>query len=363
MKIVLACGGTGGHIFPAFSVAEELRRRDPNHEIIYICGTKDIESAIFKIVAGEKVIEIESAPFRGTRSLFDLQFLLKLIKGIRKARRILVCERPDVVVGFGGHFSFPMVCMARQLGIPALVHEQNVIPGAANKLLARWANGVALSFRETEAYWPSKKGVRFTGNPIRSAIECDTRQEALAFFGFSPDKITLLALGGSQGSASLNAILIEAFKIMPGNLRERLQVLHLCGKMSPEESSRLFRSMGVNARAYSFFERMDLAYGATDLAFGRAGATFLAEIDAKRIPALLVPYPFGNGHQRANAEIFTRSHKAVVIEQNELTPERFLSALEQMLKNYTSGQTREVGTSSARRLLADYIFECAEGVK
>ena len=175
MKILLACGGTGGHIFPAFSVAEELKRRDPACEILYVCGKKDIEDAIFKMVKDEKVFSVTSAPFTGRSSLWNPVFLIKLFRGICQSAALLVRERPGAVVGFGGYFSFPVMLAAKLLGIPALVHEQNVVPGVANRFLSRFVDGVALSFEETGRYLPRSKGVRTTGNPIRSSIETSDR--------------------------------------------------------------------------------------------------------------------------------------------------------------------------------------------
>ncbi len=367
MKILLACGGTGGHIFPAISVAEELKRRDPGAEILYVCGKKDIENAIFKVVREEKVLSVTSAPFVGRSSLWNPIFLVKLFLGSCQSAGILLRERPGVVVGFGGYFSFPVILMAKLFGIPTLVHEQNVVPGVANQFLSRYVDGVALSFEETGRYLPRAKRISTTGNPIRSAIERDTRAEALRFFGFSPEKTTVLVVGGSQGAESINTFFLEALPLLPAEAKAKLQVLHLCGRMSPEEPEAVLRREGISGKVYSFFERMDLAYGASHFAVGRAGATFLAEAAAKDLPAILIPYPYGSGHQRVNAQAFARTRRAAVVEQGDLTAEKLAGLLMEYMNGETGKRKAERGAASlngaknSRILLADLIEESLSG--
>ncbi len=361
-KVLLACGGTGGHIFPAFSLAEELKARDPGIDVLYVCGNKDIENAIFKMVAGQRIASVESAPFRGALSLLKPSFLIKLIMGFSQAFKLLRRERPDVVVGFGGHYSFPVVLMARLAGARVLLHEQNVAPGMANRWLVRVVYGVALSFEETKQYLPRHGNVRVTGNPIRVAIEKDCRDEALRFFNFSEDKKTLLVLGGSQGAESINSLFLQCLPHLAESMRKKIQVLHLCGRLETGQAEATLKEWGVTGRAFSFFERMDLAYAVADLALGRAGATFLAEISAKKIPAILMPYPFGDGHQFRNAEVFSRHHESLVMRQGEVTPQALAEALEQRLLKISerAGERHPAQASSgARALLADFVIECA----
>ncbi|MBI3252318.1 MAG: UDP-N-acetylglucosamine--N-acetylmuramyl-(pentapeptide) pyrophosphoryl-undecaprenol N-acetylglucosamine transferase [Candidatus Omnitrophica bacterium] len=366
MKIVLACGGSGGHIFPAFSVAEELKKRRPDCRIVYVCGNKGIEREIFRPLENEKVISIASAPFLGRRSLWDARFLIKLAAGILGSARALGAEKPDVVVGFGGYFSFPVVLTARLMGVRTLIHEQNVVPGVANRFLSRWTDGTALSFAETKGALPKKaKDVRVTGNPIRASIEKGNREEALGYFGFDAGKMTLLLLGGSQGAESINALFFRALKFLPEDWRGRVQILHLSGKMPPFESEKTCRDAGMNCRAYAFFERMDLAYAAADLALGRSGATFLAEIAAKKIPAILVPYPHGNGHQKVNARVFSRTHDAAVLDELKIDPKKLAELLAQYFQKITEKKNNgwppgdHPAADSSRSRLANFIEELA----
>lgn len=354
-KLIFACGGTGGHIFPAFSVAEEIHRRDPKVEIVYVCGKKDIENAIFGMMKGARVISVESAPFRGAASLFRPSFLLKLLSGFSQSFALVRREKPDLVVGFGGHFSFPVVLSAKLLGVRTILHEQNVVPGSANRHLARVVDGVALSFEETRGRLPANRNTRVTGNPIRSAIERDCREEALRYFGFESGRPTVLVTGGSQGAESINGLFISAAETLPEDLRSRLQVLHLCGRMAAADAEAAYRNMGIRAKAYSFFDRMDLAYAVSDVAVGRAGATFLAEIAAKGIPAVLIPYPYGDGHQRDNARVFCEAGRAVVVEQDVLTPQKLGELVKERIEK--SGMSHRAATPTrSRELLADFIL-------
>ncbi len=365
MKIMMACGGTGGHIFPAFSVAEEIKERDISAEIVYVCGKLDIENAIFKIVSDEKVVSVESAPFRGARSLFSPIFLIKLIQGLWQSFRILQNEKPDLVTGFGGYFAFPIVLVASWMRIPTLIHEQNVIPGKANKALAGIVDGVALSFPETRQWLDPKGECRVTGNPVRLAIERDCRPEALRFFGFDDHRVTLLVLGGSQGAESINVLFLGALPLMADSVKNKIQVVHLCGRMAATTAEEALKKHGVLGKAYSFFERMDLIYSVSDLALGRAGATFLSEISVKKIPAILIPYPSADEHQLANAKAFCRGKDSVYREQKDLTSGKLAEELVHFINKVfaeKSGQTdiRQNGHAeqvNSRSLLADYMVE------
>ena len=364
MNYLFACGGSGGHIFPALAVAEEIRRRSPDARVFYVCGGKDLESEIFRVVPHEAVFTVDCAPFRGAASFADPRFLLKLSKGFFQSRTLLKKLDPALVVGFGGYVSFPVLLAAKQMGLKTALHEQNVLPGRANRLLGRLVGGVALSHEQSGRSFQKAPRARVTGNPIRSSIEADRRAEAMSYFGFSPGKRTLLVLGGSQGAESVNRLFLSSLSFWDEPMKRGLQVLHLCGIMLPDDAEKACREASVSARAFSFFGRMELAYGAADLCLGRAGATFLAEIEAKGLPAILVPYPHGDGHQRENARVFSRKNRAIVVEQSELTPEKLAGHIRDLFNDRRKGgfETRpyiESNGQNARVRLADFLEECA----
>ena len=354
---LFACGGTGGHIFPALSVGEELGRRG-QARILYICGKKEIENAIFGFQNAPEVISMEVLPYQGLKSLIRPFFWLCLVRSFFQSVKLIRRERPALVVGFGGYVSFPVIAAAKCLSVPALIHEQNVLPGKANRVLAPYVDGIAASFPETPEWLKGKK-TRVTGNPIRSIIERDCREEAVRFFGFEPQKKTLLVLGGSQGAESINTFFLNSLKVMTSLQKNNLQVLHLCGRMRPEDAEQACREHGVFARAFSFFNRMDLAYAAADFCVGRAGATFLAEVKTRSIPVLLVPYPFGDGHQRANAKVYQKLIGARVCEQKELNAEKLAEILGEMMREISTSSLRPQVGPNARIALAEFIEECS----
>jgi len=360
--IVLACGGTGGHIFPAFSLAEEIRKQRPDVKIIYVCGRMEIEALIFKFLEGQKIVSVVSAPFKGRSSLLNPIFLIKLIVGLFQSVWLLATSRPGLVVGFGGYYSFPVVIAAHWMKIKTMIHEQNVVPGAANKFLSTRVDAVALSQAESGRYLSPLKNARVTGNPVRTFIEEDRRGEALSYFGFSPERRTVLVVGGSQGAESINTFFLEALPLLDPSIKERLQILHLCGRMSSGEAEQCALRAGIPCRAFSFFQRMDLAYGAADFCVGRAGATFLAEIASRQLPAILIPYPFGGGHQSVNASVFAQTHSAVVIEQKDLVVSQFAGVLAQAVRGEApfSLERPNGSHSGAREALALYTFEALE---
>ncbi len=362
MTYLFACGGSGGHIFPALAVAEELERRSPGTRVFYACGGRDIESEIFRVVPKDAVFPVDGAPFRGSGSIVDPRFLLKLTRGFFQARALLKKLKPTLVVGFGGYVSFPVLMAAKQMGVKTALHEQNVAPGRANRVLSGVVGAVALSFEQSRLSFLKARHSRVTGNPIRSSIENADRDEAYRFFGFSREKKTLLVLGGSQGAESINKLFLSSLEYWDPSMKERLQVLHLCGSMPPSQSEETCRNASVASRAFSFFERMDLAYGATDLCLGRAGATFLAEIDAKDLPAILVPYPFADGHQRENARVFAVRHRVRVAEQIDLTPGKLaLFIKETLVEAERVSERPRPAASKARVALANYLEELARG--
>ncbi len=314
MRVIFAAGGSGGHVFPALSAAEELKRISPETEIVFLGRPDSLEERLVK-KAGGIFYSLPSAPLRGRRILQMPAFLVKSITGVFRSFLILRRLRPALVAGFGGYASGPAVAMAALLRIPVILHEQNVVPGKANAFLHRFADVVALSFPETEKHLRPRRPAVITGNPVRSGILRVERAAGQREFGFGPDRFTILILGGSGGARTVNDAAKEMFGAMEERERSRFQVLHLTGKKQREEVEEFYHRLGVTGRVFPFLDDMASAYAASDLVVGRAGATTIAEICCRALPSILIPYPHAGSHQHENARWLEAAGAAVVLEE------------------------------------------------
>lgn len=272
-----------------------------------------------------------------------------------------------MAIGFGSYASLPGMLAALSLGVPTLIHEQNVVPGAANRLLSHLVKGVALAFPESER-WLGGKGTRVVGNPVRKLVLAPvSRREAASFFGLEEAPFTFAVVGGSQGAESLNRALLEALPRFKG---EKVQVIHAVGRDKFVEHMRRTESLEMEPevvyRPLAFIERMDLLYGMVDLIVCRAGASTLAEITAVGIPAILVPYPFAaGGHQEANARVLEKRGAARVVKDNLLSGEKLYREVSELMRDREGRRAmaeaaRRSGDPESTRKLAQYLLEIAE---
>ncbi|WP_035040141.1 undecaprenyldiphospho-muramoylpentapeptide beta-N-acetylglucosaminyltransferase [Desulfovibrio sp. X2] len=315
-RLVLTTGGTGGHIFPALSVAEEVRRRNPEAEVLFIGGKYGPEGDL----ARKAGLAFEALPVRGVlgRGVAAAGAACRLAGGVFTARRLLASFRPQVVAGFGGYGGFCPVMAARTQGIPCAVHEQNSVPGAANRLLARFADKVLVTYPDEGHAFDPAKVVR-TGNPVRAAI----RELGSLRHERAGERLRLLVLGGSQGAMALNTMLAEAW---PALYERGVIVWHQTGERDLERVRGLYGISGesapAGARIVPFIEDMAGAYAWADLAVCRAGATTLAELTVAGTPSLLVPFPHAtHDHQTVNARYLEAKGAAVLLPQAGLTAE------------------------------------------
>ncbi len=296
--VVMAGGGTGGHLFPGIAVAEELKKRDEKTDIMFIGTERGIES---------RVIPLEGYPIRYLRAegVAGKSFLRKvaaswrLIASVLRSRAMFRARRPDVVVGTGGYVSVGPVVAARTMSIPLLIMEQNLVPGLANRALGRLADYIAATYHESLAFFPRGKA-HLTGNPVREGIMRGDREEALRLFSLSPERVTIFIFGGSSGARRINEAVMNSLDTLL-EIREEVQFLHQTGQSDYERVRKMYRDMGFNAMAAPFVHQMAEAYAAADLVIARAGATTLAEITALGKAAVLIPYPHAAGHQEFNA--------------------------------------------------------------
>ncbi len=357
MKVVLAGGGTGGHVFPALALARELRSRDI--EVLMVGTAQGLEASIFP-AEGFSLETIRVEGLRGRRIQGQIRSLALLPQALIRALVLLGRHRPHVVVGVGGYAAWPVSMAAILRRIPLLIHEQNSSLGFTNRVLARLAHVVAVSFAETRSSF--KREVVVTGNPIRREIVDAGRRKGLEAFHLEPGRVTALIFGGSQGAHRINQAVAEA---LPHLMRPRdhLQFIHATGSRDHSAMEAGYRGWNGEARVLPFIEDMALAYAAADLVVCRAGATTIAELTALGKPALLVPYPFAtDDHQRGNAEGLVRAGGARLILDRDLTGARLAIELQELLNDPEAlaemGRgARSLGRPQAASHLADVICQ------
>ncbi len=360
--LVFAAGGTGGHLFPAIAVAEEIRRRRPDAVITFIGARGKIE---------ERVVPAHGFPFTGIRisglqrrfSLTTALFPLILAGALCRAFLLLRKLRPRVVVGTGGYVCAPVVIMAQVLGIPTLVQEQNSVPGITTRLLARRATEVHLTFEGSRRYFHRQENLHVSGNPTRAVLGSATRSEGAAFFGLDPARKTVLLFGGSQGAESLNAAMLSLAPALAG---EGIQIVWQTGMHDFERIRNAMRPVERVVRVFAFIDRMEMAYATADLAVCRAGASTIAELTRLGIPAVYVPFPFAAAdHQTENARAAAEAGAAILVADRE-TAGQLPSAIRWLLGDTgrltaMAEAARGLGRPGATGALAEAVMRYARG--
>jgi UDP-N-acetylglucosamine--N-acetylmuramyl-(pentapeptide) pyrophosphoryl-undecaprenol N-acetylglucosamine transferase len=358
-RIVLAGGGTGGHIYPAVSLARALEA-----EHIAFMGTRDGLEAEVVPRAGFSFHAVPSRKLSRKPSLQSLAALAVLGWGTVKSAWMLRTLRPDVVVGTGGYVSAGVLLAAALQRIPTLIHEQNAIPGRTNRLLARFVSRIAITFPEAARYFPAEKTV-LTGLPIRPEIGRADRAAAQQALGLARDRFTLLVLGGSQGARTLNRATLDALASW-GDLS--LQVLHQIGKAVFAEWQPELAGRPAWYRPVPYFDAIEQAYAAADLVLCRAGASTLAEITAAGLPSILVPYPYAMAdHQTHNARALVDAGAALLLPNADTTGARIAAEVRTLMSDRgVSGRlaamsiaSRALGRPEAAARLADEVLALA----
>jgi UDP-N-acetylglucosamine--N-acetylmuramyl-(pentapeptide) pyrophosphoryl-undecaprenol N-acetylglucosamine transferase len=317
LTIVFAGGGTGGHLFPALAVADEVRKRRPDAHVLFIGTSEKIEAKVVP-ASGYGFQTIWISGFRRRLSVSLFLFPVKLLVSLIQSRGILKRERPGVVVGTGGYVCGPPVYMASRMGIPTIIQEQNSYPGVTTRLLAGRADTVFLTFDQSKEYLAGAKNLRVAGNPVRSSVGTISREQGAAMFGLNPSMPTLLVFGGSLGAASINAGLLAIVRELAA---KELQIIWQTGKTGSGDILESVRALAIGHRVkvMPFIDRMEYAFGASDLAVCRSGATTLAELALAGLPAILVPYPFAAAdHQTRNAMAVVEAGGAELCRDREI---------------------------------------------
>lgn len=323
--MALAGGGTGGHLFPALAIGRALAGGRARARLLFVGSAGGPERGAVEgegwAFAGLTVRGVTGVgPTRAARAL------AKIPRAVWQSRRALREFGAEVVVGTGAYVSAPVVLAARSLGVAALLHEQNAVPGRANRLLARWARpaAVAVGMPVAAGFFPGSR-VEVTGNPVRPEVMAGERASARAGLGIAPDAVVPLVFGGSQGAHRINQAMLEALRDLEAE-RHRLHVIHATGAREVEGVREGYGGLGFRATVAPFIRDMGAAYAAADFAICRAGAITLAELAAVGMPGLLVPYPFAaDDHQRLNADAFVRAGAARMVLDRELTGEAVAS--------------------------------------
>lgn len=313
MKVAVACGGTGGHIFPGLATADVLRER--GHDVTLWLAGKDVETPAVKNWSG-RIITVPSEGLPSGFSLRTLRALWRILSAVRTCRRLMKVERPDVLVAMGSYASVGPVAAALSRRIPVVLHEANVLPGRAIALFAGRATAVAASFEESRFYL-KRKDIVITGMPIRKELEKAAGRTSAA--GVDRNLFTVLVMGGSRGAHKLNDV-VSAAMAQIHKLGHKVQVIHLAGVADEEAVRKAYAEAGVSARVHAFSDDMAGIYAATDLAICRSGAATCGELAVFAVPALLVPYPFAaRDHQMANARAVEKDGAADVVPERDLS--------------------------------------------
>src|ERR1700730_12331697 len=327
MNAVIACGGTGGHLFPGIAVAEVLR--DRGHEVMLLISEKEIDALA---LSGHTNFRVEKLPTVGLPSPFSpafFGFLRRFYESLSLCRSLYRNFKPQVVLGMGGFTSTAPVMAARIRGIAASIHESNAVPGKANRLTARMVHAVMLGFKECAPFFP-KTHTEVTGTPVRTELVRLDRRVARQKLGLDEDLPTLLVMGGSQGASGINQALIKSLPFLQG----LLQVIHLCGARDERLVSDNYRRENIPAYIAAFHHRMEEPYSAADLVVGRAGAASLAEFAAFSLPAILIPFPYAtDDHQTRNAEIYSRVQAAILIKESDVSGELLARNIRELIQD------------------------------
>lgn len=327
VRLMLTGGGTGGHLFPAIATAEAMCKRIPGSEVLFV-GTKRRMDKKSLEQCGYATCSIHSKGLKGKNIISLIQGLLVLPLSCIEAMYHVLRFKPDLVVGVGGYVTGPVVAAAKLLGIPTLIHEQNSIPGLANRKLGALATRICLSLPGSERSFPKEKTV-LTGNPVRSAIlELAEKKGAIQ----DKDPV-LLVLGGSLGAHRVNELVSAAFELGLPELKN-VKVIHQTGPADAEEVRSIYSKNNISASVAPFFTDMAAIYEEADLLVSRAGATTLAELAVLGMPAILIPYPYAaDNHQEKNAEYYVQGGGALLCIEKDLTTEILAKNLVDLLGN------------------------------
>ncbi len=356
-RAIIAGGGTGGHLFPGIAVAREIEKRFDHAEVLFVTGLRKMESEILSRYGYHTVsIRVEGIKGRGWKK--GLKVISGLPGSFLQSVSLIKAFSPVFVLGVGGYASGPVCLAARMMGVPTAIHEQNAVPGLANRLLSRFVDCVFISFPESRPWLKGRRHV-LSGTPVREEL----------FSGIpakKPDssRFTVLVVGGSQGAMAVNRAFAEALEILESEGRHP-HVIHQTGETDFARVQEDYRKRGIRAELHPFIRDMAAAYHRADLVVGRAGASTIFELAALGKPSVLIPYPFAtHGHQEMNARCLVQAGAAEMIRQEELTGECLAKVLTEFMNNPDRLKTMgiralTIGRKDAAEVIVDHLLETA----
>lgn len=332
INFVIACGGTGGHLFPGLAVAEVLK--DRGHEVLLFVSRKEIDRTALKDYPW---LRSQSLPVVGMPPILSLGmigFIKEFFSSVLQCLEIYKNNKPSCILAMGGFTAAPPVIAGWLKKIPSVVHDSNAIPGKANRFVARFVSVVALGLEACKSAFPHKK-VEITGTPVRKLLRVQGGKN-YATFGLDPEKKTILVMGGSQGASGINNAVVGLAGLFDESYKNQWQIVHLTGASESQKIINQYETLGVTAYVAPFSHQMGELYMITDLAISRSGAASITELSCFGIPALLIPFPFAaEDHQTKNAKIYEKAGAAKMIPQNEATPQRLLDEMNFIMQNHT----------------------------
>lgn len=373
-KFIISGGGTGGHIYPAIAIANELKLRFPDCEILFV-GARDKMEMQKVPQAGYKIEGLWISGIQRKLTLDNLKFPFKFLSSLLKSRKIIKDFKPDVVIGTGGFASGSVLQVAQSMKIPTLIQEQNSYPGITNKVLAKKAKKICVAYDGLEKFFPKEKIV-FTGNPVRQDLLNveQNRQDGIKHFDLNPNKKTLLVLGGSLGARRINQLIEKELDFI---VNQDVQIIWQCGKFYFEEykkyntdskSPPLEGGLGGACTVLSFIDRMDLVYAGADVIISRAGASSVSELSIVGKPTIFIPSPnVAEDHQTKNAKAIADKNGAILIKESELDI-RFEDVFSEVINNKELQQSlsqniKSLAKPNATKDIVDEIVKLVESQK
>ncbi|HYF95036.1 MAG TPA: undecaprenyldiphospho-muramoylpentapeptide beta-N-acetylglucosaminyltransferase [Symbiobacteriaceae bacterium] len=347
MKYLIAGGGTGGHIYPAVSIAHAIRALDPQAELLYV-GTQTGREATLVPRENIPFVNISSAGLINLSAIQKVKGALKAFKGLLDSLGHIRRFRPDVVIGTGGFVSGPVLLAARLAGRPVVIQEQNAFPGVTNRIAARWARAVFVPYEEALPYFPPGARLKFIGNPVRPEVGQADRQTGRRAFAYTEQDKVLVIMGGSGGGRDFNRYAVDAVKLLVSSI-DGLKVLHITGERYLQQVREQYGPETAGVTIIPYLHNMPEAYAAADVGVFRSGALTLAEIQVRGLPSVLIPSPnVTHNHQDWNARTLEKRGAALVVREKEMSADKLAGTIGVLL----SDETMCAGMSEALRTLA-----------